>query len=676
MIRQPLAKSALVLSLLVLATPAAYAQINRPFRRPVAPGPGGVVNLPYLFNDNGGNIWRIYNLGWMQQQGNMPLFSQGAMLMINGNQPVQQNNQGRIDEKTGELLIENMQANGLAITRRIFFDKDEALMRYIDVFQNTQNQELSVNVTIQSNMNFGITSAQFVPDPKKKDLNLACVAQTGGNQSVLEMYAGKGAKQVPTLSQPQGNNTITAAITLNIPAGKQVALLHLHKGVANVEAGTQYVHSFKETQMLKTISPAIRRQIVNFPNAMGWIGDVELLRGDLLDIVELRSGDQFRGTLKDAAFTLQTFYGPINLPVENVVGLINVGQFRPRQLLVTTDGQIFGGRLKKETLDLQLTSGQLTQIPLAQISRAGYHKRVGEPDEWTFDRPMVLLRTGERMNIRPPTGKLEVATRYGKLLLAPETVGAVSFQNEDNGVHTVFLSDGSKLCGLLTAEQFDVVLDTGNQPIKLPASSVIKMQLLPKIPDIDDFTSTMRLLNDDLLVANLTGSLHLETAFDIITMNAAEIRTMTRAKESVQDVQVVLWDGTTLSGQLQEPDLNCELKSGITIRVPLALLEEYSQPQPRPSPAMLEKINALMIELNVDDWKQRDRAQAALVSMGPVAAPVLRDLRPKQPPEAQKAIDIILQRLEEQRKRDKGAGGGGAAAPGQQDQIRFQFLAR
>lgn len=669
MIQQHCAKAAAVIAILAFTATAGFAQVRFRHGGMQAPGPGGAVNLPYLFNDNAGNMWRVYQNGWMQQQGNMPLFSQGAVLAINGNQPGQPNNQARLDEKTGELIIDNMQVNGLNVTRRILFDKDEAAIRYIDIVHNTQNQEQTVNLSIQSNMNFGINAAQFVPDPKRKDLNLACIAQTGANQSVVEMYAGKGSKIAPTLTWPQGNNTVTAALTFVVPAGKEVALLHLHKVVATPEAGIQYVNNLKESQFLKTIPLAIRRIIINFPNAMGWIGEVELLRGDLLDIVELRSGDQFRGTLKETSFALQTFYGPVTLPVENVVGIINVGQFRPRQLLVTADGQIFGGRLQKQTLDLLLSSGQVTQIPLGQVSRAGYRKRVGEPDEWTFDRPMVLMPTGERMNIKPLTTNLEVATRYGKLSLAPQAIAAVSFQNEENGVHEVFLIDGSRFSGLLSAEQFDVILETASQPVKIPASAVIKLQLSPTIPEVDELAPTVRLLNDDLLIATLTGKLNLETAFDTITVNTPEIRSMTRAKDSVQDVQIVLWDGTSLSGQLKEPELTCELKSGITMKVPVALLDEYAQPQPQPSPSMLEKIKSIIVDLNADDWKQRDRASAALVSMGPVAAPALKELRVKQPPEAQKAIDIILQKLEEQRKKEKATGGAGGASPVQADAI-------
>ena len=124
---------------------------------------------------------------------------------------------------------------------------------------------------------------------------------------------------------------------------------------------------------------------------------------------------------------------------------------------------------------------------------------------------------------------------------------------------------------------------------------------------------------------------------------------------------MVLWDGTSLSGQLHEPELSCELKSGVRMKVPVALLEEYSQPQPKPSDSMVEKIKSIIGDLNSDDWKQRDRAQAALVGMGPVAESVLKELRVKQPPEAQKAIDIVLQKLEEQRRKEKPPAAAGAA---------------
>src|SRR5262245_49788152 len=103
--------STLMLILLGLSVPA-YAQ------RAVAVRAPGTVTLPQTINDNSGNQWIIYQQGLMRQQGNMPLFGQAAMLTINGNQPSSNNNQARLDEKTGEYILENMNSAGLQVTRR------------------------------------------------------------------------------------------------------------------------------------------------------------------------------------------------------------------------------------------------------------------------------------------------------------------------------------------------------------------------------------------------------------------------------------------------------------------------------------------------------------------------------------------------------------------------------
>ncbi len=45
-------------------------------------------------------------------------------------------------------------------------------------------------------------------------------------------------KLAPTLNWPQGNNCVQASLSLNVPAGKEIAFMHLHKVVAN--AGSRH----------------------------------------------------------------------------------------------------------------------------------------------------------------------------------------------------------------------------------------------------------------------------------------------------------------------------------------------------------------------------------------------------------------------------------------------------
>jgi hypothetical protein len=148
------------------------------------------------------------------------------------------------------------------------------------------------------------------------------------------------------------------------------------------------------------------------------------------------------------------------------------------------------------------------------------------------------------------------------------------------------------------------------------------------------------------MVGTLSGKLKLDTGFSLLTLDADGIKTLTRVKESPQDVQVSLWDETSFRGQLQEPEVTCVTKGGLEVKVPIALIEEYIQPMPKPSGAIVTKIKELVTELNADDWSARQKAQEKLSGMGTIAASVLRDLRSAQPEEAQSRIDQILSTLD------------------------------
>ncbi len=613
------------------------------------PGPGGVVNLPYSVNDGQGNTFQIYQYGQIQMQGNWPVYSQGAMLQVNGNYVQVQNNQGKIDEKTGELILANMAGANVSVTRRILCNKEEGWIRYIDIIKNTTNQEVTPNLMYNTNLNYGVQNTTTVEDPKKKGQTMAWIAQThANNKTCVELFAGKGARSAPTFQYQQGNSNININYAPSIPGGKEIAIMHFHLVTNSPDAGQKFVLGLKETKIMASIPGAIRRLIVNFRGGENFIGDYEILRGEMLDVVELRTGDQLKGTLKEKSYRLQTFYGVVELPVDGVIGLINIGEFRPRQLLVTRDGEVFGGKLDQEKLVLELSSGQLTEIPVQHVSRMGYRKRAGEPEEWTFDKPIVFMRTGDRIGVQPPTKDIEVITRYGTMKLSPSVLSAINFQAEEHGVHDVFLTDGSKFAGLVNADVFEMKLNSSGpeQLVKFPASSIRRLQVTRRPEEEDGAQPVLALVNQDVMVGVLDGTLKLDTAFSTLNLSGAEIKRMTKTAGSPSDVQVVMWDDTTVTGQLQEQDVSIKLGCGLSLKVPVALIAEYTQPRPAPSKAVVETIKQLVAELNAEDWKQRDAAQEKLVQMGIVVAPTLRQLRDAATPEAQQRIDQILKAVE------------------------------
>ncbi|HEX2971546.1 MAG TPA: hypothetical protein VHP11_04400 [Tepidisphaeraceae bacterium] len=629
-------------------------------------GPGGVVRLPYTVPDGQGNQWFVYPNGQLQQQGNMPVYGQAAMLQINGMYPQNRQNQGKLDEKTGELIIENLAAGGFTLTRRISINKDEGYVRYIDVIRNTQNREQVANLTLSTNTNYGMQMASVLADPKRVEQNLAWIGTTHANGRVVcEMYGGKGAKVVPTINYQQGSNSVQAVISPSLLPGKEVAFMHFHYLCNSQDVGTKFVLNMKEAKVMASIPLAIRKLIINFRGAENLVGEYEILRGDLLDVIELRSGDQLKGTLQEKSYRLNSFYGVVDLAVENVIGLINAGEFRPRQLVITKNGEIYGGKLDREVLSLRLSSGQVAEIPLSQITRMGYRKGTAEPEEWTFEKPIVLMDKGDRIGVQLPAQEIEAVTRYGQLKIKPEFIAAIDFQVEEHGVHEICLSDGSRFAGLIPAGVFEMKLSGvgTDQVVKFPSSNIRRLQFIGKVEEPDDLQPKLELAHEDVLVGSLTGTLRLNTAFSTLTLNASEIKRLVHTASSPTDVQVVMWDDTTVSGQLQEQELACQLRSGLSLNVPVSLVKEYSQPRPQPSAAVIEGIKALVAELNADDWKQRDRAQERLVTMGSIVIPTLKQLRGEQSPEAQQRIDLMLKQL------DKGAAGpsnsqpAGAVAP-------------
>lgn len=655
---QRLLSLSICVALILAASELGAAQI---FRRGGGQPAKGMVNLPYRpqQTDAFGNQWYIYQGGWIRQIGNMPVYSEGGMLMIDGNQPNMNSNQARLEDN-GELIFENMQANNCTITRRMLINKEEGYIRIIDIFKNTQAQASSINVSYRSSLNYGLQGSQTVADPKKKDQALGIIAQDGQGRNVVEVYAGRGSKTVPQVSAQPNNNQIQASLTIAVPAGKEVAVMHLHAITASNDAGIKLVAGLKESQLLKDVPKPIRKMICNFTAGTAFIGDdVEILRGESFDVVELRSGDSFKGTLREPAWKLNTFYGPVELSPEKVIAMVNVGESRPRQLLVTMDGEIYGGRLTSQTVALELSSGQVTQIPLSQITRIGYRKRPGEPEEWNFEKPMVLLRSGERIGIEMPTAPVNVATRYGPLKLSPGTIGSVAFQSEEHGVHEVFLTDGSRFAGLVTEESFEMKLSNtaGNPVVRFPASTIARLQLTIKVDDPDESTPALKLANEDMMVGTLTGNYKLDMAFDTLSINGDQIKRIVHNKSSPLDCQITLWDDTTVSGQLQEPELQCQLNSGVAMKVPVALLSEYQQPAPTPSDSMAKQVAAVVKKLNAEDWKERDNAEKQLRGMGVAIAGILKSLRNGQPPEAQQRIDAVLSDF-------KSSGAPTGAAPG------------
>lgn len=618
------------------------------------------VTLPFSFSDGSGNQFQVYANGMMNQNGgNPPVFSQVGSLTIN-NTGMSMNRgagQARYDDKTNEVTIENLTLGGLSVTRRITLSKEDGTIRYVDTFRNPGNKELSVNVQLSMNINFGIQTSRTLMDARKKDQLIGWAGMTHGNRAVYLMFAAPNAKLAPRLNYNEGNNIVQAIYSLTIPPGKETSIIHYHGSADTLDRAADLLTAVKPAKLLDGVPPEVRRTIVNGPvrNTLGT--DIEILRGDTFDILETRNGDQLRGTLKDTTYPLETPFGKLELPAEKVIAIACLGKQKAIQLLVTNEGEVFGGMPQRDFVTFQLSSGQTIKVPISQISRAGYRKQANEPEDVQLTKPQANLRTGERVAIEAPKGNIDIASRFGLLSIPASSISSVLLKNEEAPVHAVTLTDGSTFSGLLTAAKFDFILDgaAGKVPFYVPTAAMASLRPTPVAPEATGpelAKPELKCAGDDSLVGTLAGGFTLDTAFEAVQINPDQVRRIARAKASedslTTELQVTLWDQTTLTGQCRTPTLPLKLVSGLVLNIPVDLLDSYENPFPKPSDDMAARIKELVAKLNDDDFKVRETAQKGLLDAGNGILPLLKELReaqPPPPPEALQRIDQIIQQL-------------------------------
>lgn len=606
------------------------------------------VSLPHVFSDESGSNWDVQFDGSIGDGGN-DLYDGGGRLFIdNGAQYQSPNQQATLDAARNELTFPPMQIGAVNVSRRVAVLAEMSTVRFTEVLENPTAAAVKVQLRCYFNMGGSVQQAVPLVDEKHARVVVGyALGDQNQNNAVAMIGAGRTSKVQGRFEYRMNDDNININYDVDVPAHQTVAIVHFQLRRHSANDAADAWKAVKEKDLLKNMSRDLRKRVVNFPNGDGFAGDLEVLRGEGLDIVEMRGGDSYRGTLKIDHFHLQTLYGPVNLPVEKVVSMINIGRYRPSQLLITDEGDVFGGRVDFESVKVQLTGGQITTVPLAQITRLGYRRRAGETDEWNFENKVAAyLRGGERVRVKLPTSAFNLATTSGPIRLDPKVIASIVFQDVDNNVPEVHLIDGTRISALLGASTFDMTLSGlgVEQHACMPAASLLKFSFAAE-QETDYLTPRFSLANHDELIGTIGGTLSLETPFDTLHIEGNQIKQMTHTKGGDHDVKITLWDDSTYSGRLVESHVNCLLKCGVGIRVPVSLIDVYEQPLPFPSPPIIERIRRIARDLDADQWKTRDAAQTKIMEIGPSAMSVLKQIRPGAPAEVGQRIDLIMNRL-------------------------------
>ena len=324
------------------------------------------------------------------------------------------------------------------------------------------------------------------------------------------------------------------------------------------------------------------------------IGKFDLARGDKLDVVELRNGDQFHGTLLCASYRIHTDYGTFDFPAEKVVAILSLARSGNRQLLVSADAQALSGRIEPASIAMEIApvtpaSGgpaapaQKIEIPLADIVRLGYRSRAGERDP-AIRRPDIVLRGGDVLDIVPPAGTIEMTSRYGTLTIPAQHILSIDC-DAANPLPQVLLDDGSRLGVLLDSQQLAIQLAAlsavpTTQPhadaLHFTPGTILRMTF--RVADPPAPTAALKLANDDLLAGDWAQNIKLRTEMGTLSFEPAQIGRITRSADRPSaPIHLTLTNGVVYSGDLEDPVLSFRLATGAALSLPADVVRTFTR---------------------------------------------------------------------------------------------------
>lgn len=528
---------------------------------------GKTVSFPWTVIDGEGFNWDIYGNGNVQQGTNYA-YGNGMMLQVRGGQQFYApNNAGLLRSDGRELQLGPFPSDKIRVWRRIYVDPKLGYARWIDIFENTDaEQPVKLDLQYQNHMGNGVqqcvsTTEQSTPGPKDWGF-VTDDRGDGARPAVMHVFASKRSKFRPDVQVQMNNNRILYNTSLTIPPGQTRALCFFEAQRNNFDDAVTLMKTFRPERELARVPKPLRDAIVNMSGDVLLIGRLELPRSRTNDTVVLRDDSEVHGTILNASFPLETFFGKLDLPADRVVGLAVLDPNDGYAQIALTDGQIVGGVLGKDGLKVRLGDGKELTLPPHRLATVGYKISRDRPEEISPAGAMLVLRSGQQLRFDPAALPLDFLTEYGPVSLKPDDLCELRLSGGGR-LHQAVFRNGSTLTGLLQTQTVDAPLSLGP---KLSIGREMLAGVLYHAPGEPGGPFRLRLRNGDLLLGNLVEKdLPVQTELGRIDVPTERIRTLRRLNGAPGRAAVKLVDETTVSGTLGNPTIRFQIAPDIVL---------------------------------------------------------------------------------------------------------------
>ena len=456
-----------------------------------------VTDLPQNFErwqDSKGYSWQLTRQGFLLS-GGVPYF-QAAMQLKLGSNKFEAQRAFRLDGGEADAEGARIELRGsvgqVSVTRDVWLDSGRSGVRYLDVFENPDEQPFQIEVSYTTSyqnpwqdLHAGdgrVLGAGKEHGLDRRDYGVAVkFSQAEGRHDTLLLVTDEDREQKPEISFSDNHRELTLSYQLEIPAGGQVALVHwiLQRGMTSAREADQLLRPFYLRRRL--IDPAVPKDLAqrveNFsiraadaaPDAENLAALVTLNR--LLnafeiqrttdDVLWISASNQLAGEVSDAVkLVVATRYGERQTTLAGVAAIQGGGGFGRTPRVFLRDGRVWAGAVKADGLGLKSPDGvAMNNLNVAEFELLLLH--LGGDDGLPPEIPgggdaapvFVALRSGDVMAVAADEeNRIELLSPWGTDRASFGEIESLRYANfnapryrlrtRDGSRLTVFLADG------------------------------------------------------------------------------------------------------------------------------------------------------------------------------------------------------------------------------------------
>lgn len=605
--------------------------------------PGQNVNFNWEKNDGEGFRWDIQSYGNIGQGTNYA-YSGGSYSQVWGNN-IYYSGKSTVGPNGDEIEIGPHNNRSLRCYRRIKIYQDRGLARWIDILENPTGQDIQVQLQVYSYINYGIGQTETSSGGTAfggKDYGFITTPRGGNNTpSVLQLVCAPKAKLRPTV-QINGNQ-IYVRYQLTVPANGNAVLCYFHSQNQDVGKLRKIMKDFRPYKLLKDLTPQVRKMLLNMPTGSGY-GEIQLERDESSDMVILNEEDPIKGRIANENFKFDTFFGAVDVPAAQVIGMAAAKGDQGKLRALLRDGQVISGTLSADKLQLELPTGGRLQIPFDRLRQFSYRISAERPEEIPFAGPFLVLRTGDRLAFAPKSLELKLRSRHGLLNLPAESLLRIDMDNEGHSVHRVWFRNGASLGGFLEPASIKAQLTLGPET-ELSRNLLTRVEYAPETEERDVLTHVV-LDNGDELFGQITSEkLTLVTEFGEVDLEPRNIELLEFSRQHLGRCVAKLWDETVLRGQLKNEKIAFQIVPGPRMELYPGHIAAVQRSNALPPQRIASQVEKLVLQLGSESYEEREAATKALTQMGKSVVPLLQRYLTVSDAEIRHRVETVIEKL-------------------------------